>query len=362
MIIGFSIGIGDVTCTMYIGEVSSKKVRGSFYSLITILYNLGNVIEYTLGAYAAYRTSLVFPLAISVLFLISCSDLVESPHFLIERNDRLRALKITAWLRDSDTKDAEKELAEIRDNLREKTNFREFFENFRKPEVYKSYCVVTILGSISAAFNVTIGTNSNLILPAWSVVSSDQFAIIFSSFATLAVTSSFVLLQKFGRRTSLLCTHCVQLFLNGFIALLFYTQQQRILSIPNFPWLVFALVTTGFFIFMTGALVQTAVLRTELFPPNFKNFGINSAMVTNATTNFALTFLFLKIGRHVGMYLNFLIFSACNLTAIVVVYCVLPETGGKTLAEIQTALRGRTSRQREVQRTGTRSASVAGTV
>ncbi len=219
MIIGFSIGIGDVTCTMYIGEVSSKKFRGTFYSLITIIYNLGNVFEYTLNAYAAYRTSLAFPLAISVLFLISCSDMVESPHFLIEWNDRFRALKITAWLRDSDLKDVEKELAEIRDNVGEETNFQEFIENFRKPEVYKSYCVVTILGSISVAFNITIGTNSNLILPASSAVSSDQFAIIFSSFATLAIISSFILLQKFGRRTSLLCTHCVQLCLNGFIAL-----------------------------------------------------------------------------------------------------------------------------------------------
>lgn len=80
---GFAAGSYGILLPLYIGEISSKQIRGSLLSLFQIILNFGEVFVFTVGHFASFLTLNVICGVIPLLYCIVFTQLPESPVFLV---------------------------------------------------------------------------------------------------------------------------------------------------------------------------------------------------------------------------------------------------------------------------------------
>lgn len=323
---------------MYMGEVLSKRFRGMLCSSVYICFSFGTTSAFLLGIYCTYDDISLTLMVFSIMFFISTLHAVETPYFLLMRGDTENAVKNLAWLRNHDPKQAERELAEICKSAENNIKFSALLENCKKPEVYKSCCVLLPLGIINSLISL-ISYYANIVLPTSELLSSEHFAVLFSVLTMLVTCVCSQLVDRCGRRALVIPGFFLLTIAFACIATFFYLQDQHVIHIPYFPWVIFILVTASYLWYQLSANVPVGVVRTEIYPSNFKNIGISLNIICNGLTNFLSAFLFLLIVHHYGIYLNFFILCFSSIVALIISYFLLPETKNKTLSEIQTALR-----------------------
>lgn len=86
---GFAAGSYGILLPLYIGEVSSKEIRGSLLSLYQIILNFGEVFVFTFGYFANFMTLNIVCGVIPLVYTIVFMQLPESPVFLVSLNNTL---------------------------------------------------------------------------------------------------------------------------------------------------------------------------------------------------------------------------------------------------------------------------------
>ncbi|XKL60385.1 hypothetical protein PGB90_001401 [Kerria lacca] len=76
-------------------------------------------------------------------------------------------------------------------------------------------------------------------------------------------------------------------------------------------------------------------IRSELFAQNVKEIGSSICIMGQSLCAFVSSKIFLYVSDMYGVYMNFVIFHIVCIFGVIYVYFTLPETRGKTLAEIQ---------------------------
>lgn len=338
ILIGYSIGTIDGVAVLYIGEVSSKKNRGIFICLYLTTFYVGILTGYILGICVTYKMHNIILTLTSAVIMLHCFDVIESPYFFLLRKDKKTALKHIRWLQDINEKQSEQELEEISRNAGIPMKISEFLTIIKTPEAYKSYTIVLVLGFVSSIISITMFTNANIIFPTSELVSSNQFAILFCAISLFASLLSSIVVDRLGRRLLFIFGFSILSISFGIIAILFYVKEKSFVYVPYFQWIIFILITISFVVYNIAVCAPALAVRSEIFPTNFRIFGSNSTVVLNSLTNFIYSFLFLRIIEWYGMYANFFIYTFCSVANLLLVYCMLPETKGKTLYEIQRML------------------------
>lgn len=148
---------------------------------------------------------------------------------------------------------------------------------------------------------------------------------------------------QLGRR-SLLALSCAGCALaNGMVAAWFYLHTNTdydAMSVSWFPLVSFLLY--GVF-FTVGLGCVPNMIQGEMFPANTRGLasGVTSTVISLAS--FMINKMYFVVNQTVGMYLNFAIFSASCLFGVYFALCVVIETKGKTLGDIQLGLIERTN-------------------
>lgn len=337
IISGLSVGFADSVEFIYIGEVSSEYARGLNCALTVSSFLSGLLMEYVLTAILDYTSAAVVLIIVDALTMVACFALVESPYHQAANNQPALAKKTISWLWNMSEEQAANKLSEINQNVEATKNDR-FFQLIQKRAVYKSFLIATTFGIITSLINVTVSSNANLIIPSSDILSSDVFAIIFSSLSTIAITLSAIFIHNFGRKTLLSWSFTVEMLFYAVIAALFFLNQNSTFYIPHFAWVMFAMITISHFIFQLGIYSTTMAVRSEIYPHNFKIIATNAGILCNAATNFISTYSFMYFKDEFGMYMNFITFLIADLVGLFITIRMLPETKDKTLEEIQRML------------------------
>lgn len=340
VISGLSVGLGDSVVIIYIGEVSSKHTRGLYSAFDLSSFLSGILIEYLLTAFLDYTSATVVLIIFDAVTMISCFFLVESPYYQAASNEPALATKTISWLWNMSEEQAANKLSEINQSI-EKTKNDRFFELIQKKPVYMSFIIATTYGIITSLINVTISSNANLILPSSNILSSDWFAIIFSSLSAIAIALSAIFIHNFGRKTLLSWSFTLEILFYAVIAALFFVDQKSIIYIRHFAWVIFTAIAVSHFIFQLGIYSTTTAVRSEIYPHTFKIIATNASIICNAATNFISTYSFMYFREEFGMYMNFITFLIASLVGLFITVCMLPETKDKTLEEIQRIMEGK---------------------
>ena len=95
-------------------------------------------------------------------------------------------------------------------------------------------------------------------------------------------------------------------------------------------------------VFVQGLVAPvTWLLLSEIFPQQVKSHGMGYANVAMNLTNFGLSLVFPTLLARLGGTGTYLLFALINVCALVFAWIMVPETRGKSLAQIEQEARAR---------------------
>ncbi|KAI4456956.1 sugar transporter-like [Holotrichia oblita] len=341
---GLGGGIVIVGCSIYNGEIADKDIRGKLSSTLIILKLVGSLLILCIGPYVSYTVLAIVCAIIPVVFVSIFVFMPESPYYLvkIKENDQAeKNLRILSGKLVSD-KDIKAKVYEIErsveSDMQNKTTLWEFISNkdYRK-------AIIIILGvktlqqlSGEAAIDAYM---QPIIASTGSNISEEISSIIFGVVQLPGALLASYLVDKIGRKPLLIisATGCaIAMFAEGTY---FYIQDVVEADVSSIAWLPTIGIAVFVFMHNLGIVTLPYVLLGELFPTNIKGIAVSLGTVYGSSLAFIVSKFFKPLANAWGEYTVFWIFGTVCIMGIIFVLLVLPETKGKSFAEIQAVLR-----------------------
>ncbi|XP_060518401.1 facilitated trehalose transporter Tret1-like [Cylas formicarius] len=339
----FMAGAADgFICTaapMYIGEISSPKIRGLLGSGISVAHALGFLLINIVGSYLSIRNAALVSSAIPLLAILIFLLMPESPYYFVMRNNLQLAKKNLQRLRG--TNDVEEEFTRISLAVKQQTeNSGKFLDLFTNKVNRKAVYIMLILRGaqqLSGTAAMTFYTQQ-IFIEAGSNLSSDLASIIYFSVQLSLSCFCSSIVDKTGRRPLLLVSilgSAAALIVQGTY---FYLKTQIDVSGLTFIPIV-ALI--GFVVtFSLGLQTIPVVILGEIFSANVKAFALCLADIYFSIIATVVSKFFQIMTDAFGIYVPFYAFTGSCVLGAVLIYFFVPETKGKTLEDIQRHFRG----------------------
>ncbi|KAJ8971685.1 hypothetical protein NQ317_014003 [Molorchus minor] len=297
-----------VALPIYIGEVATPKVRGTFGNFFSLAIFVGILFISVIGNYFSVKVSAYICVTFPVLFAILFSCVPESPYFYVMKG------------RFEDAK------CSLR-RFRGKSNVEEEFLQL-KSDVERQ---ISELGTWKEVF--TIDSNRKAIGIGVFLRASQQLG-------GGSIFAAYFIIEKVGRKISYvgsLASCSVALLLEA--VYFFMDQFHPEINVASVNWIPLA----GMLLFVLSASVGMALVPTlmsgELFSASIKAKAVTITVITLGLFQLLVNNLFYWLSINCGFFSSFLLFSVCSGVGSLLSLYFLPETKGKTLEEIQQSLK-----------------------
>ncbi|KAK9733571.1 hypothetical protein RND81_04G075600 [Saponaria officinalis] len=333
---GYGMGAFSFVVPVYIAEIAPVNLRGALTTLNQVMICTGVSVAFIIGIVLPWRILALTGLVPCAVLLVGLFFIPESPRWLAKRGNHKEFGSALQKLRGKDA-DISHEAAEIQNYIQEldklpKANVFDLFQKryLRSVTIGVGLMVFQQFGGINgicfyvsnifetAGFSPSIGT------------------IIYALLQVVITTAGATLIDKAGRKPLLLVS-ALGLVLGCLLAAgAFYLKaNMQLEKVAAILAVVGILVYISAFSVGMGAVPW--VVMSEIFPINVKGVAGGLATLVNWFGAWAIsyTFNFLMEWSSCG---TFIIYAAINAGAIIFVIKVVPETKGRTLEEIQTAI------------------------
>ena len=339
---GFGVGAVFITAPMYIAEISPSALRGrmvSFNQLFIVLGTLAafvsNLIIVRVGGGADWRWMLGIGAIPAIPYFFALFIVPESPRWLAMHGQLPAARRVLARLIGHERADTELDavIASLElEAQRPKPKFAEILSPALRG--------VLVIGLLVGVLQQVTGINAVL-----------SYAVVIFERAGAGANASFVqtvfiglvnvvftvlallLIDRVGRRP-LLMVGCAGI--GAFMLLAAYGF--HIEGQPHASMLVL-IGLLGFiasFAFSLGPGMW--VLFSEIFPNRIRGLAISCVGVVNSTVCVIVQFVFPWQLETIGNANTFLIYGVLALAGIAFIWRRVPETRGRSLEELETAL------------------------
>jgi sugar porter (SP) family MFS transporter len=337
-VLGLGIGLVSVNIPIYLSELAPARHRGRVVSLVQFMNAFGILLAYisnfAFSPAGAWRWMIGIAVVPAVLLFVGVLFLPESPRWLVARG---RIAEATAGLlARGDERDPDVTVSEIQDGLAASTgSWRSLAAPWaRRPVLvavlmtvlaqflginaitYYAPTVLTAIGlSDGASLVTTIGFGTvSVLATVWALRYADAFRrrrllVVGASITGGAMLVTAVATWSFGLTsavTGVVAIVCFSVFKAGYSS--------------------------------TWAPVSRAV-ETEILPIAIRGTAMSVAEVANFASIFVVTLLFPILLQGGGAGTAFVTFAVVGVVAIVVMLLVVPETGGRSLEDIELEMR-----------------------
>lgn len=379
IISGFSIGFMEAPTLAYIGEVSEPRLRGTFTSILNTHVCIGHLLEFLIGCAVGqenWRTAMLISIIVPVLTMIIIYQIPESPVWLLSKGRRQEALKSLCWLRGwVGEKAVEKEFqAFVKYN---ELSLRPVTRVGKENTIYKqvptkAYINADGSGVIPADVihpkkNSVLIKLADIFRPAFLrplrllllymffahmsalnairpyMIQTFEFLGLQRVIDPLGITVMTASVQLAGGLSCILSVHrlgkrflsllSMSLCTILILCIAVYTLYMKDIDEPRIPLVLFGLM---YYSLNLGVSPIPWMLVSEVFPQRGRGAGGGISAGYFYTGAFLTAFTFLDIKALLDWYGVFFLYGSLSAVGVVFLYFCLPETEGRTLAEIET--------------------------
>ncbi|MCI2914864.1 sugar porter family MFS transporter [Staphylococcus hominis] len=339
VIVGLAVGGSMSTVPVYLTEMAPTELRGSLGSLNQLMITIGilaaYLVNYAFADMGAWRWMLGLAVVPSLILLIGVAFMPESPRWLLENRSEKAARDVMKITYNPDAIDAEiKEMKEIASQS--ESTFSVIKSPWLRPTL--------IIGCIFAIFQQFIGINA-VIFYAPTIFTKAGLGGSASIIGTVGIGVVNVLVtilalfivDRVDRKKLLVIGNIGMIASLVIMAMLIWS-----IGIQSSVWVI--IICLSLFIVFFGISWGPVlwVMLPELFPTRARGAATGiAALVLNFGT-LIVAQLFPILNHHLDTEWVFLIFAAIGVLAMFFVIKYLPETRGRSLAEIEHELRLRT--------------------
>ncbi|CAH1117370.1 unnamed protein product [Phaedon cochleariae] len=341
---GFVMGSAFGLVPVYLAEIAEMRNRGTVGALMSIFITIGILYSFVIGPLVSVKTLTLCCVAPGIVFLVVFSLVIpESPVYLASKGDTQGASHVLMKLRGRTADQVQHELRLILKALEEEKQEMSsggVTELFTDAGLRKSLviCLGLFMFQQFSGLNVLTAFLEQIFAASGSSMSkyvSTNVVMLTQFFSSILATA---IVERFPKRSLLMLSTTGTFLSLWFLALYFYLKTNTTYNIDFLFWLPIASMIS-FFIMLGGLAALPWGLVSEIFPTKFRATAGCLASFACFFSSFLVTLGFPLVLQIFGMSHCFWFFSGCMLMCTVFVYCLVPETAGKTSAEIQEILR-----------------------
>ncbi|CAG9823097.1 unnamed protein product [Phaedon cochleariae] len=341
----FFAGTGDgclfAVLPMYIGEISTPRVRCIYGNLVNVFTYFGMFLVNVIGSQTSVRTTAFICLPLPLIFLVSMHFMPESPSWHVMKGKEEEAKACLRRLRcKEDVEAIYRQLeADVTRQMSETGTWKDLVMNStnRKALIAGVFLRVSQLIGGVTVFNVY---TQYIFKHSGTDVSSEIASMIYTGMCFVLIFLAGFVVEKIGRRKAFMFSilFCgVVLILEG---VYFYVDQQRHdVDLSKVKWLPVAGMLLYIVFCSSGIILIPTLMLGELFSASIKAKGLSVLVITFGLMIFVSNNIFYWLKSGVGMWGPFVFFGVSNLVSTFLTVLFVPETKGKTLEEIQQSLK-----------------------
>ena len=335
---GVGLGMTCMVVPTYIAEVSSKDLRGMLGGGFQLILTTGVLLAFAVGMLLTWKWMAIVGAGISAFLVLLILFIPESPRWLLAHQQPEKAWLALEWLR-RNPEQVDEEYKELTHHLLNQESTGVSLRDFGQPQLYRPLIISLGLMVFQqwSGINAVMFNSKSLLdasfpdhkgIAGWA---NDGLALVQVLFTLVACIFS----DRCGRRVLLLLSSIIMGLSITALGVYFYFTEHLGYNEESLAPLSVSSLCLYIAGFSIGWGAIPWLLMAELFPNNARSTAGAICTAVNWSASFLVTKMFASIQSGLKDYGAFWIFAAIILAGFVFTACLLPETKGKTLDEIQ---------------------------
>lgn len=339
---GACIGIVTTVVPIYIGEIAGDGIRGALSTFFNGMLNAGILYVYCVGPLVTYDALTYFSLLVPCVFLMACMWIPESPYYYAIRDDDKKTHEALVWLQGGrGVADPDVVLhqllhikSEVKNDLQNKGSIHDLFGSQCSRKAFAIVQIVAAADVLSGMTTVLAYASSTFAhADTDKTLSPDQFTMLLGGLIFCTTFLTGFLVDKLGRRPLLLFS-CIGCGAFELVTGMYYYKRWGGVEMLG-AWIPFTAIGSFAVIYSIGLGPLLPTLQGEMFPSNVRGLASAITSVTLTVISFIGLKMYQVITDNWGIHVNYFIYGTGCLVSFVLIYNFLPETKGKTFAQIQ---------------------------
>ncbi|KAB0799557.1 hypothetical protein PPYR_07437 [Photinus pyralis] len=341
VIAGVGDGLSSPCISIYICEIASNDIRGRLGAIPLFVGIFGNLFLAGAGRYLEYTTLIVSCAVFPITFLVLFSLMPDSPYFLMKKGRRFAAERNLMRLLGVETAgEVAPVLREVEETVEREIRQLTFIQSLLTPQFRQALLIVFVGHNIVNFCGLPfMSAYLHVLASSGSISMSDELTSLFFRIVQVpAVVFGGLLVDKLGRKPLLcLSSQGASVALFGLGAYIYLDGVMNLETVSFLP--VLCLTMYGFFVFSGILMYLPYFVVGEIFTARTKKVGCL------VVTCYSSVIVFFQLQISGSMYeswglhtICWLFGGVCFLGVLFGVF-LLPETKGKSFAEIQSNLR-----------------------
>jgi MFS transporter, SP family, major inositol transporter len=343
LVLGIAVGVSSIIVPLYIAEMAPADVRGRLVSLNSLMIVAGQLAAYLVNAwlaqYAAWRWMLGLAAVPAIVLVIGMCFLPDTPTWYLSKGRDERALQILR--RTYPEREAHREMKAVRAARQAQADENQGLRGLSQGWVRKALLLaigIAILQQITGVNTVIYFAPTLLVQTGLSSSTAVISSIAIGAISVLATIAGLRLVDRIPRKKLLITGSLLGVGSLIALALVFPLSQYG----TGFSFLTLGMMVL-FLAFQQAAVATTTwLIISELVPSAIRGIGMGIAGLFLWLTNFGVSLLFLPVVAVIGGGMTFAVFAVIGVLGVLFVWRLVPETGGKTLPDIEQELRSTT--------------------